>query len=132
MSTCCFFGYRTEGGIPPLVRLLESNDAKVQRAAAGALRTLAFKNEANKNQVFLLQYSESSFSQKKLIDICEIGFLMSGVQFPIEILSNFHCFDAQHIIGKSRMYFQKLIFFPRTISVVYDTIPGDLIVRVVF
>ncbi|XP_024388979.1 ARM REPEAT PROTEIN INTERACTING WITH ABF2 isoform X3 [Physcomitrium patens] len=42
---------RTEGGIPPLVKLLESNDAKVQRAAAGALRTLAFKNEANKNQI---------------------------------------------------------------------------------
>lgn len=45
---------RTEGGIPPLVRLLESTDAKVQRAAAGALRTLAFKNEANKNQVKFL------------------------------------------------------------------------------
>ncbi|XP_024380981.1 ARM REPEAT PROTEIN INTERACTING WITH ABF2 isoform X2 [Physcomitrium patens] len=42
---------RTEGGIPPLVQLLESTDAKVQRAAAGALRTLAFKNEANKNQI---------------------------------------------------------------------------------
>lgn len=43
--------HRTEGGIPPLVELLESTDTKVQRAAAGALRTLAFKNEANKNQV---------------------------------------------------------------------------------
>lgn len=42
---------RTEGGIPPLVDLLESTDTKVQRAAAGALRTLAFKNEANKNQI---------------------------------------------------------------------------------
>eukprot|EP00249_Psilotum_nudum_P023477 c28889_g1_i2 orf=1071-3155(-) len=42
---------RTEGGIPPLVQLLESIDNKVQRAAAGALRTLAFKNEANKNQI---------------------------------------------------------------------------------
>ena len=42
---------RTEGGIPPLVDLLESTDAKVQRAGAGALRTLAFKNEQNKNQV---------------------------------------------------------------------------------
>uniref|UniRef100_A0A0D6QYQ3 BTB domain-containing protein n=1 Tax=Araucaria cunninghamii TaxID=56994 RepID=A0A0D6QYQ3_ARACU len=42
---------RTEGGIPPLVDLLESNDTKVQRAAAGALRTLAFKNEPNKNQI---------------------------------------------------------------------------------
>ena len=43
--------FRVEGGIPPLVELLESNDAKVQRAAAGALRTLAFKNDENKNQV---------------------------------------------------------------------------------
>lgn len=52
---------RTEGGIPPLVELLESTDSKVQRAAAGALRTLAFKNEANKNQVktprFMLEYA---------------------------------------------------------------------------
>jgi hypothetical protein len=41
-----------EGGIPPLVKLLKSNDSKVQQAAAGALQTLAFKNEANKNQVW--------------------------------------------------------------------------------
>ncbi|KAK2976277.1 hypothetical protein RJ640_019760, partial [Escallonia rubra] len=42
---------RIEGGIPPLVELLEFNDSKVQRAAAGALRTLAFKNDENKNQI---------------------------------------------------------------------------------
>ncbi|XP_061989402.1 ARM REPEAT PROTEIN INTERACTING WITH ABF2-like isoform X1 [Rosa rugosa] len=42
---------RIEGGIPPLVELLEFADTKVQRAAAGALRTLAFKNDENKNQV---------------------------------------------------------------------------------
>ena len=42
---------RAEGGIPPLVTLLESHDSKVQRAAAGALRTLAFKNEENKNLI---------------------------------------------------------------------------------
>lgn len=42
---------RIEGGIPPLVDLLESTDSKVQRAAAGALRTLAFKNDSNKNQI---------------------------------------------------------------------------------
>lgn len=40
-----------EGGIAPLVELLEFNDIKVQRAAARALRTLAFKNDGNKNQV---------------------------------------------------------------------------------
>ncbi|XVF32582.1 hypothetical protein REPUB_Repub17cG0094500 [Reevesia pubescens] len=40
-----------EGGIPPLVELLEYHDMKVQRAAAGALRTLAFKNDENKNQI---------------------------------------------------------------------------------
>ena len=43
-----------EGGIPPLVQLLEFTDTKVQRAAAGALRTLAFKNDENKNQVIYL------------------------------------------------------------------------------
>eukprot|EP00271_Cylindrocystis_brebissonii_P023021 TRINITY_DN9210_c0_g1_i2.p1 TRINITY_DN9210_c0_g1~~TRINITY_DN9210_c0_g1_i2.p1 ORF type:complete len:701 (+),score=157.95 TRINITY_DN9210_c0_g1_i2:238-2340(+) len=42
---------RTEKGIPPLVELLDSADAKVQRAGAGALRTLAFKNEANKQEI---------------------------------------------------------------------------------
>ncbi|KAJ0620978.1 putative armadillo-like helical protein [Helianthus annuus] len=42
---------RVEGGIPPLVELLEFADAKVQRAAAGALRTLAFKNEENKTLI---------------------------------------------------------------------------------
>ena len=42
---------RTEGGIPPLVALLETRDAKVQRAAASALRTLAFKNNENKEQI---------------------------------------------------------------------------------
>ncbi|WCJ21534.1 ARM repeat protein interacting with ABF2 [Euphorbia peplus] len=42
---------RLEGGIPPLVELLQFLDIKVQRAAAGALRTLAFKNDENKNQI---------------------------------------------------------------------------------
>ncbi|KAF8394421.1 hypothetical protein HHK36_020629 [Tetracentron sinense] len=42
---------RIEGGIPPLVELLEFSDTKVQRAAAGALRTLAFKNDENKKQI---------------------------------------------------------------------------------
>ncbi|KAJ9182079.1 hypothetical protein P3X46_006109 [Hevea brasiliensis] len=42
---------RMEGGIPPLVELLEFIDTKVQRAAAGALRTLAFKNDDNKKQI---------------------------------------------------------------------------------
>ncbi|KAK7242996.1 hypothetical protein RIF29_37778 [Crotalaria pallida] len=45
---------RMEGGIPPLVELLEFNDMKVQRAAAGALRTLAFKNFDNKKQIIEL------------------------------------------------------------------------------
>ncbi|KAI4342762.1 hypothetical protein MLD38_027346 [Melastoma candidum] len=42
---------RIEGGIPPLVELLNFSDSKVQRAAAGALRTLAFKNDENKNLI---------------------------------------------------------------------------------
>lgn len=49
---------RIEGGIPLLVELVDFRDLKVQRAAAGALRTLAFKNDENKNQVdgFSLTY----------------------------------------------------------------------------
>jgi hypothetical protein len=42
---------RQDGGIAPLVRLLNSWDLKVQRAGAGALRTLAFKNDDNKRQI---------------------------------------------------------------------------------
>ncbi|GMI98767.1 ARM repeat protein interacting with ABF2 [Hibiscus trionum] len=42
---------RIEGGIPPLVELLEHRELKVQRAAAGALRTLAFKNDENKKEI---------------------------------------------------------------------------------
>ena len=43
--------FRVEGGIPPLVELIEFIDAKVQSVAAGALRTLPFKNDKNKTQV---------------------------------------------------------------------------------
>ncbi|KAL0888017.1 hypothetical protein Bca101_012000 [Brassica carinata] len=42
---------RVEGGIPPLVELLNFPDIKVQRAAAGALRTVSFRNDENKNQI---------------------------------------------------------------------------------
>ncbi|CAG7911372.1 unnamed protein product [Brassica rapa] len=42
---------RVEGGIPPLVELLNFPDVKVQRAAAGALRTVSFRNDDNKNQI---------------------------------------------------------------------------------
>ena len=45
------FFFRVEGGIPPLVELLNFPDVKVQRAAAGALRTVSFRNDDNKNQV---------------------------------------------------------------------------------
>lgn len=51
LMTSSYLTSRLEGGIPPLVDLLEFSDSKVQRAAAGALRTLAFKNDDNKNQV---------------------------------------------------------------------------------
>ncbi|XP_020978951.1 ARM REPEAT PROTEIN INTERACTING WITH ABF2-like isoform X1 [Arachis stenosperma] len=50
-NSCIKTRVRMEGGIPPLVHLLEFADTKVQRAAAGALRTLAFKNDENKNQI---------------------------------------------------------------------------------
>lgn len=48
--------FRVEGGIQPLVELLEFVDAKVRRAASGALRTLAFKNDENKKQVDFFCY----------------------------------------------------------------------------
>ena len=61
--------------------LLNSPDSKVQRAGAGALRTLAFKNEANKNLVllhslplYLTQYFVASASLV-LLQIVECGAL---------------------------------------------------------
>jgi HEAT repeat protein len=42
---------RVEGGIAPLVELLNFPDVKVQRAAAGALRTVSFRNDENKSQI---------------------------------------------------------------------------------
>lgn len=47
---------RLEGGVPTLVELLEFDDPKVQRSAAGALRTLAFRNDDNKNRVNVCQF----------------------------------------------------------------------------
>ena len=43
--------FRMEGGIPPLVELFQFDDATLQSAAAGALGSLAFENDENKNQV---------------------------------------------------------------------------------
>ncbi|CAN8299541.1 unnamed protein product [Cochlearia groenlandica] len=42
---------RVESGIPILVELLDFPDVKVQRAAAGALRTVSFRNDENKNLI---------------------------------------------------------------------------------
>lgn len=53
---------RSAGGIPTLVELLEFADPKVQRSAAGALRSLAFKNDTNKNQVFICSLSPTAFT----------------------------------------------------------------------
>ena len=39
---------RSLGGIKILVNLLKAQDSKLQRAAASALRVLAFRNEDNK------------------------------------------------------------------------------------
>lgn len=71
-----------EGGIPPLVELLEFTDTKVQRAAAGALRTLAFKNDENKKQVInldlevgLIRLSLVSVNKTLILQIVECNAL---------------------------------------------------------
>ncbi|CAH1437395.1 unnamed protein product [Lactuca virosa] len=73
---------RVEGGIPPLVELLESSDAKVQRAATRALRTLAFKNDENKNQIVecnalptlvLMLHSEDAAIHYEAVSFCTIS-----------------------------------------------------------
>nr|KAJ0186987.1 hypothetical protein LSAT_V11C900457750 [Lactuca sativa] len=106
---------RVEGGIPPLVELLESSDAKVQRAAAGALRTLAFKNDENKNQIVecnalptlvLMLHSEDAAIHYEAVGV--IGnlvhsspnikkeVLLAGALQPvIELLSSSTCSESQ-------------------------------------
>lgn len=71
---------RLEGGIPPLVELLEFTDTKVQRAAAGALRTLAFKNDENKNQVGGLLCTRLFSSQRSFILISLLWYMLSKLQ----------------------------------------------------
>lgn len=71
---------RTEGGIPPLVELLEFNDAKVQRAVAGALRTLAFKNDENKKQVMDLSGANLS--------IIDTVFNNNSISYPSLLLTS--------------------------------------------
>ena len=58
-----------EDGIPPLVELLEFTDTKVQRASAGALRTLAFKNDENKNQVISPSLVSSTFIRLLILGV---------------------------------------------------------------
>lgn len=69
-----------EGGIPPLVELLEFTDTKVQRAAAGALRTLAFKNDENKNQVTTIWWKMHIFKLALLSMNYEITMFVQIVE----------------------------------------------------
>ena len=43
--------FRMEGGIPPLVELVEFNVTELQKAVASGLATLAYDNHDNKKQV---------------------------------------------------------------------------------
>ncbi|KAL1825941.1 hypothetical protein ACET3Z_012719 [Daucus carota] len=70
---------------PPLVELLEFPDLKVQRAVAGALRTLSFENYENKNQIVecnalpaltLLLCSEDVTIQKEADNV--VNFITAG------------------------------------------------------
>ena len=49
--TECKDRVRLDGGIAPLAELLKSPDRKLQRSTAAALRTLAFKNDKNKDLI---------------------------------------------------------------------------------
>ncbi|XP_041025365.1 uncharacterized protein LOC121265755 [Juglans microcarpa x Juglans regia] len=50
-NSCIKTRVKIEGGIPPLVQLLEYAGRRVQRAAAGVLQTLALKNDHYKKTV---------------------------------------------------------------------------------
>ncbi|RID42216.1 hypothetical protein BRARA_J02123 [Brassica rapa] len=86
---------RVEGGIPPLVELLNFPDVKVQRAAAGALRTVSFRNDDNKNQIVelnalptlvLMLQSEDPSMHGEAVDGKLIFIDNNGVEFLLELL----------------------------------------------
>ncbi|RID73315.1 hypothetical protein BRARA_B00471 [Brassica rapa] len=86
---------RVEGGIPPLVELLDFPDVKVQRAAAGALRTVSFRNDENKNQIVelnalptlvLMLQSEDPSVHGESVDGKLIFIDNSGMEFLLEPL----------------------------------------------
>uniref|UniRef100_M4CXB3 BTB domain-containing protein n=1 Tax=Brassica campestris TaxID=3711 RepID=M4CXB3_BRACM len=80
---------RVEGGIPPLVELLNFPDVKVQRAAAGALRTVSFRNDDNKNQIGAIgNLVHSSPDIKK--DVIRAGALQ-----PVISLLSSTCLETQ-------------------------------------
>ncbi|XP_058742311.1 ARM REPEAT PROTEIN INTERACTING WITH ABF2-like [Vicia villosa] len=68
---------RLEGGIPPLVDLLESDDTEVHRAATEALRTLAFQNAENKDQVleqmlYLMRFGEKVVQKRVALALAHL------------------------------------------------------------
>ncbi|KAL0435740.1 UNVERIFIED_CONTAM: arm repeat protein interacting with a [Sesamum radiatum] len=94
---------RIEGGIPPLVELLEFADRKVQRATAGALRTLAFKNDENKNQIvecntlptlILMLRSEDAAIHYEAVAYCYILLFFNYAPYLFDfLLPNAHATD---------------------------------------
>ncbi|KAK1373024.1 ARM REPEAT PROTEIN INTERACTING WITH ABF2-like [Heracleum sosnowskyi] len=105
---------RSERGIPPLVELLEFPNSKVQRAAAGALRSLSLNNDANKNQIvecnalpalIMLLYSEDAYIHHEAVDVIEIlvntspenikKALEAGALQPVIRLLSSRCIESQ-------------------------------------
>ncbi|KAL2320949.1 hypothetical protein Fmac_029918 [Flemingia macrophylla] len=114
---------RMEGGIPPLVELLEFNDTEVQRAAAGALRTVAFNNDSNKNQIVecnalptlvLMLQSEDSKTHYEAVNLIvnlvhsspnmKKHVLQAGALQPVICLLSSSCQmsqrEAAHLLGQ--------------------------------
>ncbi|PWA58123.1 ARM REPEAT PROTEIN INTERACTING WITH ABF2 [Artemisia annua] len=106
---------RVEGGIPPLVELLESNDAKVQRAAVGALHVLASKNDENMTQIVdhnalpaLAVMLESEDTSIQYEAVCVIGCLVnSSPKIKMDVLQ---AGALQPLIKLFRIYILTLQF----------------------
>mmetsp|Transcript_40949 Transcript_40949/g.49695 ORF Transcript_40949/g.49695 Transcript_40949/m.49695 type:complete len:793 (-) Transcript_40949:484-2862(-) len=106
---------RAEGGIKPLVKLLEcQQNVKVQKAAASALKTLAFRNEPNKKQmvefkalrqlIFLLKSEDQNVHPEAVAVIGNLvhstmeikkQVLDEGVLQPVIDLLSSDCKDSQ-------------------------------------
>lgn len=87
------------GGIPVLVSLLRSSNPAVGQAAAGALRNLVFKHQANKQQVQECGGIGKALQLLKETDSTETQKQITGRPFFIlsNVFTDYSCYCASNL-----------------------------------